>query len=108
MVLVAALGLVRNTRLQPERAAALGVEDAREHRGRVDVRQAQPVDRAVAGDQRGRATVADERVVADRRVAVDALHGRILPTSAPWGAASGETSARSRREPVTHVRSESR
>ena len=71
---VAALGLEGGGRLEAERAAALGVEDPREHRRRVDVRQAEPVDRAVPGDQRGGPAVADERVLANRRVAVDALH----------------------------------
>ena len=74
IVEVAPLGLERGGRLEPERAAALGVQDPREHRRRVEVRQAEPVDRAVPGDQRGGPPVADERVLADRGVAVDALH----------------------------------
>ena len=43
-----------------------GVAEQRgEARARVEARQAQPVDRAVAADQRGRLGVADERVVLD-------------------------------------------
>ena len=48
-----------------ERSAALGVQHAAEHRRRVEAREARPVDRAVAPDERGRVAVADQRVVAD-------------------------------------------
>ena len=79
---VRALRLERLDRLQLEAAAALGVEDPAEDRRRVDVGRAEPVDRPVAGDERARAPVADHRVVADRRVAVDAVHPAIICASA--------------------------
>ena len=43
------------------------VEERREECGGVEARQAQPVDAAPAGDQRGGVEVADDRVVGDRR-----------------------------------------
>ncbi len=71
---VAALGLESLHGLEPEGAAALGVEDAREDARRVDVGEAEPVDRAVARDERAGTAVADQGVFADRGVAVDAFH----------------------------------
>ena len=47
-------------------AAALLVEDRGEHARRVEAGRAEPVDRAVGGDQRGRAQVADQPVRRDR------------------------------------------
>jgi hypothetical protein len=54
-----------------EAAAAVAVEQRAEHARRVEIRQAEPVDRPVVGDERDRAPVADRAVVTDRRVAVD-------------------------------------
>src|SRR5439155_8377582 len=54
--------------------------------GRIDVRQAEPVHCTVTGDQCGRAAVAHERVLADRGIAVDSLHGpdsALMPTPKP-------------------------
>src|SRR5204863_3896882 len=42
-------------------------EERGEAGSRVEARDAQPVDRAVAADQRGRLVVADERVVLERQ-----------------------------------------
>ena len=67
---VLALHAEVNLRRELEGAAALRIEKAREDRLGVEARERQPVDRAVAGDEGARATVADEGVVADRRVAV--------------------------------------
>jgi hypothetical protein len=50
--------------LKREPAAALRVEDGREDGGRVEVRQWEPVDRTVAGDERDGAAVADCGVLA--------------------------------------------
>ena len=50
-------------------AAAARVEDRAEEARRVEVRKAEPVDRAVEGDQGHRVQVADDAVVLDRRVA---------------------------------------
>jgi hypothetical protein len=41
-------------------------EERAEHRRRVVARHAEPVDAAVAADERARVTVADQRVVFDR------------------------------------------
>ena len=76
VLLVRALGLERLIRSELEEPATAAVEDPREDRRRVDVRQAEPVDRAVGGDEGGRATVADHRVLADRRIACEPLHER--------------------------------
>ena len=38
-----------------------------EHAGRVEARDAEPVDRSVGGDERARVAVREERVVGDRR-----------------------------------------
>ena len=59
-------------RLQCKRSAAPGVDDRRKHAGRVEIRQAQPVDGAVARHERGRAAVTDQCVVFDRGIPVDA------------------------------------
>ena len=72
---------------------------AAERAAGVEPRQAAPVDRAVSGDQRRAVAVADQRVVADRAVAVLIAHGLVLPAGAPlraraplvaWSAASRE------------------
>ena len=49
-----------------ESAAAHRIEDGRENRRAIEARQAEPIHRAVAADQRGRPTVADDRVILDR------------------------------------------
>ena len=49
-------------------AAALPVEEAPEHAGGVDAGHAAPVDRARAADEGHRMAIADECVVADRRI----------------------------------------
>lgn len=51
------------------------VEDGAERRVPIHRRQGQPIDCAVAGDERDRPTVAEGRVVADRGVSVDAATG---------------------------------
>ena len=59
-------------RLSPdlEAAAAVRVQQGREHRWRVEPRQAAPVDRPVHSHQRHRVQVADDRVILDGRVTV--------------------------------------
>src|SRR5262249_7860698 len=47
-------------------AARALVEQVAEHRRAVEPRAAQPVDRAVAPDERGRVAVGEQRVVGDR------------------------------------------
>jgi hypothetical protein len=63
-----------------EPAAAVGVADRREDGWRVEVGQRQPVDRAVAGDERHRAPIADHGVAAQRRVAIGPLCHRCHPS----------------------------
>src|SRR5581483_6971247 len=53
----------------PEAPALVGVEERPEHAGRVEARQAQPIDRPVQADQGGAVHVADDAVVLDRFVA---------------------------------------
>ena len=65
-------GLKRNGRTQRKAAAAGGVEECGERTRRVEVRQAEPIDGAVFRDERRRPPVADDRVVLDGCVAVDA------------------------------------
>ena len=76
--------------------AALAVEQAAERAARVEARQAAPVDRAGAGDQRGAVAVADQRVVGDRRVRAGVGHGGLIPRyagrSATAAAAADPTS----------------
>ena len=64
---VAADGLERLDGLELEAAAALGVEDPVEHRLSVEARQAEPIDRAVATDERRGVPVADQGVVGNGR-----------------------------------------
>jgi hypothetical protein len=56
-------------RRQREAPAAIGVQDRREHAGRIEVGQAQPIDRPVTCHQRGGPPVPDRGVVSDRDVA---------------------------------------
>jgi len=72
--LVAALDRAAPRRRQLEAAAVPSVEEPSEGGRRVDVRKAEPVDRPVEGDERDRPSVADHRVVADRRISVDPPH----------------------------------
>ena len=53
----------------PEGPAALRIEDRAEDAGRVEVREAEPVDRSVQSDERDRVKVADDPVMLDRRIA---------------------------------------
>ena len=53
----------------PEPPPLVGVEDRPEHAGRVEARQAQPIDRPVQADQGGAVHVPDDAVVLDRLVA---------------------------------------
>ena len=69
---ILARGIERDRRLQHERAAALGVEVRGKDRRRIEVGQAEPVDRAVLCHERCRAAVADDRVIANFSVSVDA------------------------------------
>ena len=61
----------RRRHVDPERPEAkrarLAVEQRAEHAGRVEARNAEPVDRAVGRDQRAGVAVREERVVGDRR-----------------------------------------
>ena len=84
---VLALHAEVNLRRELEGAAALRVEKAREDRLGVEARERQPVDRAVAGDERGRPSVPDQGVVANRRVPVDPLHRatKAVACDAVWG-----------------------
>ena len=51
---------------RPDRpVAGVGVEEPAEHRFAVVARYAEPVDRAVEGDERGRVAVRDQSVVGD-------------------------------------------
>ena len=75
---VASLALVGDRGGEREPTTALAVEQCREHARRVEIGQAEPVDRAVTADESGCATVANHRVVADRQVAVDARHVHTL------------------------------
>ena len=71
---IAALHVRGDLGLQREAPPAIGVEDSREHAGRVEVGQAQPVDRPVAGDQRDGSPVPDRGVVTDRDVTARGEH----------------------------------
>ena len=68
---------------EPERAAAPRVEERVQERLGGDVRHRQPVDRPVRRDQRDRPAVADDGVVGDRGVPVDARgSARVLTQAA--------------------------
>ena len=69
---VRARDCVRLIRRKLERAAFPRVEQRAERARRIEVRQAQPVDRAVEADERESAPVADCRIVANREVTVAA------------------------------------
>ena len=51
--------LRRDLGRQRESPSLIGVQDRREHTGRIEVGQAQPIDRPVTGDQRDRSAIAD-------------------------------------------------
>jgi hypothetical protein len=57
--------IVLALRRDPEAAALVMVEQAREHAGSVEAGKAQPVDGAVGSDQRGGMQVADQAMVGD-------------------------------------------
>src|SRR5512144_778237 len=57
---------------EPEGSATVRIQESAEDAARVQVREAQPVDRAVAADERRRPAVAEHCVVADRGVTVAA------------------------------------
>ena len=59
-------------RLQLERPAAAGIDNRCEHAWRIEIGKTQPVDRAIARHQRGRPAVANQRVVFDWGIAVEA------------------------------------
>jgi hypothetical protein len=67
---VTTLHLERLDRRELEAPTSVRVEHARERRGRVDVRQTQPVDRAIPAHECDRPPVADGRVIANRKEAV--------------------------------------
>jgi hypothetical protein len=73
-----------------EPAALVGVEDAAEDARRIEARRAEPVDRAVGGDQGDRVHVPDHAVVLDGGVAHrltvvrEALDGARTTTARPW------------------------
>ena len=66
---IAAFGAVLAQRPDRPEAAALGVQDAAEHRVGIEAPERAPVDAAVAADQRRAVAVADRGIVADRPVA---------------------------------------
>ena len=68
------------TAKQPPRA---GVQQGREHRWRVEPRQAAPVDRPVGGHQCRRVQVADDSMILDGRVTV--RHDTSLEARLPDG-----------------------
>jgi len=67
------------TRAQLPAAVALVAEQRGETGGRVETRQAEPVDRAVPGDERHRVGVADDGVILDEQPRFVGSHGCILP-----------------------------
>ena len=71
---VSPLDAVLDLRLELEGPAAVGVEEPGEDRRRIEARQREPVDRAVARHERESPAVSDRGVILDRRVAVDPLH----------------------------------
>ena len=58
---------VRDPERREAEEARLAVEEAAEDAGRVEARNAEPVDRAVGGDERPGVAVGQKRVVRDRR-----------------------------------------
>ena len=69
----------------PEEAAALGVEDRSEHARPVEAVGAEPVDRAVGADERGRVQVADDAVLRDRQVVMTRGVGHAAILRLAWG-----------------------
>src|SRR5260370_15982480 len=65
---IAALRGVRHDRMNGKEPSALRVENAREDGAGIEARPAEPVDRAMARDERGRAGIADQRIVGNRGV----------------------------------------
>ena len=53
----------------------------------IEIRKTQPIDTAVAGDARHRATIADRRVPVDRPIAINATRLRQRPLYAFWSTA---------------------
>ena len=78
---VAPLRAEGDGRREHHAAAPFLVEKGAEHAWRVEVRQAEPVDRSVVGDEGGRTTVADHAVVANRWLLVSqslrSFHSRL-------------------------------
>ena len=66
-------GFLPAARGEREGPSAFGIENRREDARRVEVRQAEPVDRPVRPDERHRVEVADDAVLGDRQVRV---HGQ--------------------------------
>jgi hypothetical protein len=60
---------MRASRVESEPAAALGVEHGGEDAGGVEVGKAEPVDGSIQRDQRDRAAVTYDRIVAERMIA---------------------------------------
>ena len=73
-----------------ERTPSLLVEEPRERRGRIQVRETEPVDRPVLGNQGTRSSVADDGVIPNRRVAVHALHRWIIGSAVAEVVRSGQ------------------
>src|SRR5579884_2378971 len=83
--LVLARGAELATGRDAQVAATVAVEQATEDGGRVEAPRAVPVDRPIAGDERGRMAVADERVIGDGRIAPARTRGPMhLAAPAPW------------------------
>src|SRR6185312_8705041 len=61
-------GVAAVHRRDPPEAALVGVEDRREHAGRIEPRAAEPVDGAVSADERDAVQVADHAVLGDGQV----------------------------------------
>jgi hypothetical protein len=72
---VAALDVV-GARRADRPVAGVRAEQAREHRRAVIARQAEPVDRAPARDERGRVAVREQGVIADREARSRRVDGR--------------------------------
>ena len=110
-------GRVRDAERGEAEEPGLAVEEAAEDARRVEARNAEPVDRAVRGDERARMAVGQERVVRDRRerrrrggalrsavglLRRDGGHRRLLslvPSSRSRARASGRSPRRAGRPP---------
>src|SRR5205823_11330627 len=70
-------GVLGRARRRDRPEAGVLVEQPGEHRGLVEPREAEPVDRAAPAHESGRVAVGEERVLRDRRI----CHGLVLRES---------------------------